>query len=730
MNQPFSLFLSRIVASLLAMALALSAMGLFLTWAARSVDREDIRRQGEIAGYALREIRNNLSHNQESSTFWDEAVEKTAENGNEEWIDGNLGSWMHAFFGIDEAYVLDGQDQPIYSFAEDQTKPAIFFEERRDLLRPYLQALRSKLATGEAPVEGSHEQSVGVSDYVYIAGRPAVLSVKPIISDSGRLDQPISTIHVHVVVQYLEGDVIRRVGQAHVLQDLKFVPAGALNSNSASVALTGDTSGAAVEFEWTPYQPGRRLLTSLLPILALVGSTLMVGTLLVSSASYRRKLDRIKNNEHIRYLASHDPLTGLPNRSAYEKAADELVDQFTLHQQSDPLAFLFMDLDRFKQVNDILGHQIGDAVLVEFARRTAGILPANVPIYRVGGDEFAALLPNRTKREVENICRRIIDSLAEPMEIEGCRAFIGVSIGVSMAPYHGSDRQELNRKADVALYHAKLAGRRRFSIFGTQMDDAIQNRAAIETDLREALRVKAGLSVVYQPKFAGEGDRVLGAEALVRWQHPERGAISPAVFIPIAEEAGLIGELGLWVLETACQEAVAWPVDHLAVNVSPIQLRAPGFAEAVFAVLSRTGLPANRLELEMTETDFADSEEVGLQNIKTLSSEGISIAIDDFGTGSSTFERLRDISFDRIKIDRSFVKNITESKGDAEIVRAMISMAHAKGLKTTAEGVETPEQRNVLCAFGCDELQGFLMGKPMPPEQLSQILETASAIAV
>lgn len=730
MNQPLSLFLSRVVASLLAMALALSAIGLFLIWAAGSVDHEDIRRQGEIAGYALKEIRSNLSHNQESSTFWDEAVERTAASGNEEWIDGNLGSWMQTFFGVDEAYVLDGQDRPIYAFAEGRIEPPDFFEQRRKLLLPYLRALRSKLATGEVPAEASHEQSVGVSDYIYIADRPAVVSVKPIVSDSGRLAQPVATIHIHVAVQYLEGEVIRKVGQAHVLQDLQYVPAGARQPDAASVALTGDLSGARVEFEWIPYQPGRRLLASLSPILALVGSTLMVGTLLISSAAYRRKLDRIKNDKHIQYLASHDPLTGLPNRSAYEKAADDLVDQFTLHQQSDPLAFLFMDLDRFKQVNDILGHQIGDAVLVEFARRAAGILPANAPIFRVGGDEFAVLIPNRTKREVEDLCSQIIDSLAEPMEFDGRRAFVGVSIGVSMAPHHGTDRPELNRKADVALYHAKLAGRRRFSIFGSQMDDAIQNRAAIETDLREALRIKAGLSVVYQPKFASEGDRVLGAEALVRWQHSERGAISPAVFIPIAEEAGLIGELGLWVLETACREAIAWPVNHLAVNVSPIQLRVSGFADAVFATLRKTGFPANRLELEMTETDFADSEEVGLENIRILSSAGISIAIDDFGTGSSTFERLRDIRFDRIKIDRSFVKNIAESEGDAEIVRAMISMAHAKGLKTTAEGIETLEQRNVLRAFGCDELQGFLMGKPMPPDQLSQILKTATAIAV
>lgn len=729
MNQSLSIFLSRIVASLMAMTLTLTGMGLFLVWAAGSVDHEDIRRQGEIAGYALREIRTNLTHNQESSTFWDEAVEKTATSGNDEWIDGNLGSWMSTFFGVDEAYVLDRQNQPIYSFAEHEIKTVAFYETRRSLFTPYLERLRSKLSAGETPSEESHEQSVGVSDYVYIAGHPAILSIKPIVSDSGRLSQPIPTIRLHVAVQYLEGDIIRRVGHAHVLEDLKWTPPGSRGPEAASVSLTSDSGDTVVEFRWKPYEPGSRLLASLSPVLALVASALMVGTLIISSASYRRKLDRIKHNDHIRYLASHDPLTGLLNRSAYEAAADVLVDRLLLKRGLDSLTFLFMDLDRFKQVNDILGHPTGDAVLVEFARRTAQILPDSMPVYRVGGDEFAALVPNLKKREVETLCSRLVETLAEPMDIEGRRAFVGVSIGVSMAPHHGTDRQELNRKADVALYHAKLAGRRRFSIFGSQMDDAIQNRAAVEVELREALRTKSGLSLAYQPKYAADHERMSGVEALVRWQHPERGAISPATFIPIAEDAGLMDELGLWVLETACQEAVDWPVEHLAVNVSPVQLCAAGFAEKVFGTLSKTGFPAKRLEIEMTETNFSDSEETVIQNITALSSRGIAIAIDDFGTGSSTFERLRNISFDRIKIDRSFVKSIVESEGDAEIVRAMISMAHARELKTTAEGVETPEQRDLLRSFGCDELQGFLLGKPMPSSQLSQFLKVAAGDA-
>lgn len=730
MNQPFSLFLSRVVASLLAMTLALSAIGMVLVWVTRSIDSEDVGRQSEIANHALREIRGNLAHNQESSTFWDEAVLRTAASGNEDWIDGNLGSWMHTFFGIDEAYVLDGRDRPIYSFAEEQVQPAAFFEARRDLLQPYLDKLRSKLAAGETPPEGSQEQSVGVTDYAYIGERPAVLSIKPIVSDSGRLEQPLPTIHLHAVVQYLDGGIISESGHAHILEGLKFVPSGELDPWAASISLANDAGDAIITFQWIPFKPGQRLVTSLSPILALVVSALLVGTLLISSASYRRKLDRLQNDEQIRYLASHDPLTGLANRSAYEKAADELVDRLSLSQQSSPLAFLFMDLDRFKQVNDILGHQIGDAVLVEFARRAAEILPSNAHVYRVGGDEFAALIPNRSRREVESLCSRIVESLAEPMEIDGRRAFVGVSIGVSMAPSDGTDRRELTRKADVALYHAKMAGRRRVSIFGAQMDDAIQNRAAIEAELREALRTKTGLSVVYQPKYAIDGIRMLGAEALVRWQHPERGPISPAVFIPVAEEANLIADLGLWVLETACRDAIDWPVEHLAVNVSPMQLRSAGFAETVFAALAKVGFPAPRLELEVTETDFADAEEIGVENIKTLTAAGIAIAIDDFGTGSSTFERLREISFDRIKIDRSFVKNITESEGDAELVRAMISMAHAKGLKTTAEGVETAEQRDILKSFGCDELQGYLLGKPMPPTQLIQVFGAGLAAAV
>ncbi len=729
MNQQFSLFLSRVVASLLAMVVALSAMGMFLVWVARSIDSEDIRRQAELAGYAIGEVRANISHNQESSTFWDEAVKNTAGGGNAEWIDGNLGTWMHTFFGIDEAYVLDDQNRPIYAFADERPKAAAFFESRRDVLAPFLQALRDKIAAGEAPAEGSQELSVGVADYVYIAGRPAIVSAKPIVSDSGELEQPLSTIRIHVVVLYLDGAIIDKVGQSHVLEDLKFVASGQSDPKRTSISLSSDIGSAVVSFQWVPFRPGQRLLTSLSPVLALVGSVFLIGTLVISSASYRRKLDRIRNEEHIRYLASHDPLTGLLNRSAYEQAADELIEQFSTRQQADPLAFLFMDLDRFKQVNDILGHQVGDAVLVEFARRTSEILPANAPVYRVGGDEFAALIPNRTRREIEQLCSQLIESLAEPMEFDGRRAFVGVSIGVSMAPYDGTDRAELNRKADVALYHAKTAGRRRFSIFGTQMDDAIQNRAAIETELREALRTKKEFSVVYQPKYAGHGSHMLGVEALVRWEQPERGMISPALFIPIAEEAGLIADLGLWVLETACRDAVAWPVEHLAVNVSPVQLRAVGFAESVLATLEKIGFPASRLELEITETDFADAEETGMQTIKTLNAAGISIAIDDFGTGSSTFERLRNIDCDRIKIDRSFVKSITESEGDAEIVRAMIAMAHAKGLKTTAEGVETAEQRDILRSFGCDELQGYLLGRPMPPRDLTQILNDTESLA-
>ena len=725
MKQTTALFLSRVVASLVAMGLSLLALGAFIFWITHRVDVDAVERQREIAELAISEIQFDISHNQESSTYWDEAVVQAKRADSADWLDENLGTWMHTFYGMDELYVLDATDAATYAFADGERQEPQAFARRAEVLRPFLAQLRTDIADGTAPPEGNGRQSIDVASFLYIDGRPAIASVKPILSDSGTLVQTPETTFVHVAIQYLDGPFMTKLARSYVLEKLAVVPAEQQPAGTVGITIAGHYGAPPVAFVWVPFMPGERLALSISPILALVALLLMAGTLLLSSVSYRRKVDQIETEARIRYLATHDGLTGLHNRAAYEAEAGRLIDGLEERPTEMQTAFLFMDLDRFKQVNDIFGHHAGDVVLTEFARRAEQVIPPGSHLFRVGGDEFTVLAPRCAADDLEVLCRRLIDCLAEPIALGDRKAHIGVSIGVSLAPRHGTDWHELNRKADVALYHAKAAGRGCHSVFGSQMDDSIQSRAALEDALREALTDKRQLAVYYQPTFACGNRAIHGVEALVRWEHPENGSISPAVFVPIAETAGLIAELGLWVLERACTDARPWPISHVAVNVSPRQLKDPAFAAAVSAVLARTGFPAARLELEITETALAGPGTAVAANIKALSALGIAIAIDDFGTGSSTFERLKEIEFDRIKIDQSFVRSIRESKGDAEIVRAMIALAHAKGLVTTAEGVETAEQRDALCALGCDELQGYLLGRPMPAERITALVETA-----
>jgi predicted signal transduction protein with EAL and GGDEF domain len=325
-------------------------------------------------------------------------------------------------------------------------------------------------------------------------------------------------------------------------------------------------------------------------------------------------------------------------------------------------------------------------------------------------------------RDVEALCERIIAAVAQPFQLLGSSAFVGVSIGVAIAPDAGIDHAELVRKADIALYRAKLDGRNQFRIFRDEMDFAVQQRREIEADLRDALKVGGQLEVVYQPLFSARTGNMIGAEALLRWHHPVHGAISPSIFVPIAEEAGLIHEVGDWVLREACKAAVRWPLHHVAVNVSAVQFRSQHFAARVLDIVREAGMMPNRLELEVTESVLLDSAELSALTLAALRAAGIRIALDDFGIGYSSLTYLRKYPVDKIKIDRSFVQNLgTDSAADA-IVEAMVNLARALGVDVTAEGVETDEQRDALKRIGVDELQGFLMSPSVSRQEISQRL--------
>ncbi|WP_407528185.1 EAL domain-containing protein [Methylobacterium oryzisoli] len=414
----------------------------------------------------------------------------------------------------------------------------------------------------------------------------------------------------------------------------------------------------------------------------------------------------------IAHMARHDPLTGLSNRTLFRERLDQhLAD---IAHQGGSLAVLCLDLDRFKAVNDTLGHPAGDTLLEAVARRLQGLLRVEDTVARLGGDEFAILQSgSRSAQDAAALARRVLAQLSEPFAVAGRDVRIGVSIGIAMAPEHGLSGTMLFGRADLALYRAKAEGRNAFRFFDAAMDAAVEARERLELDLRGAL-ARDEFVLHYQPIIGLATGQVVGREALLRWRHPVRGLVSPGEFIPLAEETRLIVEIGAWALRQACADALAFgDKAHIAVNVSAVQFRQPGFAHTVLAALCASGLPPNRLELEITETMLMQEAESLIATLTVLRDLGVSIALDDFGTGYSSLSYLRRFPFDKIKIDRSFVADIANPE-TAAIVRAIVGLGASLGMRVTAEGVETEAQRAILRSEGCDEAQGYLIGRPAP----------------
>jgi diguanylate cyclase (GGDEF)-like protein len=426
--------------------------------------------------------------------------------------------------------------------------------------------------------------------------------------------------------------------------------------------------------------------------------------------------ERHKAEERIRYLAHNDTLTGLPNRLLLDQKFGEVLQRAT--SAGGLMLTMFIDLDGFKGVNDTLGHLLGDRLLTRVAQQIRVEARVEDFVARLGGDEFVVLVPAPDIASGITLAHRIIERISAPVTLSGHDIRIGASIGISAFPQDGADKETLFRKADIALYRAKAEGRGHCVVFELSMDEALQRRVLLEEDLRKALGTPQ-MHVHYQPKFDCAHRRLVGFEALTRWDHPQHGWVSPEVFIPIAEECGLIGRIGTWVLERACREAAGWPADcHVAVNVSPIQLRDPEFAATVRRILQRAGLPPRRLELEITESVMSDDSERTIATMASLRSMGVTFALDDFGTGYSSLSNLLRFQFDAVKIDKCFVQTQTSDAEARAIVEAIVVMSRHIGLVVTAEGVETEEQLALLRQQGCPVVQGYLTGRPMPGWQV------------
>ena len=531
----------------------------------------------------------------------------------------------------------------------------------------------------------------------------------------------------HLADSSFEGILIHRRGQildanarflhmaGYSLAELKqtgldqlLVPAGAVGTDRGGIVPPVD--GVPIETEIVAKDGGRLPVEMLSRPIHYAGGQAQVTAL-------RDIRDRRAAEERIRYLAHHDALTDLPNRRHLEQALDQALR--VARRRQSRIAVCCLDLDGFKAVNDTLGHAAGDLLLRQVGARMLDECRESDLVARVGGDEFVVVLQTGAGSDHASVvAERLVQALGRPFDLDGACAHIGASIGISFFPEDGQTTATLFKCADVALYRAKDRGRGQFCLFELGMDRAVQERRELEHDLRTALSTGA-LSLHYQPLFDGGGE-IIAFEALIRWQHPTRGPIPPDLFIPLAERCGLILPIGEWVLRTACRTASSWPRDcRIAVNLSPAQFQRGRLPQLVADALAESGLLASRLELEVTEGVLIEDAVHALAVLNELRALGVRVVLDDFGTGYSSLGYLHSFPFDKVKIDRSFINRIETDRNAWTIVDAIIAMSHKLDLEVTAEGIETQAQLSMLTGQGCDEMQGYLLGRPMAEDQIA-----------
>jgi diguanylate cyclase len=460
--------------------------------------------------------------------------------------------------------------------------------------------------------------------------------------------------------------------------------------------------------------------------LIVIAMTALAGVVRVARAqdvSLRSVVDEIEGRAMD--MAMRDPLTGLFNRAAFRR---RLENAMAKRKGKEFVGVLYVDLDRFKEVNDGYGHQAGDTLLARVTDRLRDLSDDDATIARLGGDEFALILERRIgEADIEAFGQAISRALGTPFDIDGTEVSIGGSVGIAIAPTDADETGEIIRRADIAMYRVKESGRGTCLRFDDSMEDDARKRKSLESDLRKALQ-KDELHLAYQPFFASDGETVVGVEALVRWNHPEQGPISPGVFVPIAEDSGLIHQLSDFVMRTAMRQALEWPNLTLALNLSPVQFRRKETAPSILRFAEETGIDPRRIEIEVTEGVLVEDADTAIRVLKQFREAGMHIALDDFGTGYSSLSYLRRFPFDKLKIDQSFVRNLGGGPGTAAIIHAVVSLGRALGLTVHAEGVETLEHHIFLRASGCHFMQGFYFAKPMLPEEIDKLISKQSGL--
>ncbi|NKK86065.1 EAL domain-containing protein [Rhizobium leguminosarum bv. viciae] len=751
----------------------LGAIGLVVLsalWAGTESDAAALDRQRQLVNARLREQVDQVAHviGQFGNGYLTRVYPAARSSGGSSSLDAVLtaaaGSAISqtamSAFGYDQAFVVDEKAQ-LLMLADAQTEKR--YRWMKPLFLPLLQDARLGVRPGavsnertpssmESRLASPGRSNTALANLMRLEGRPTIVGVVAINDPEEGQRQTMRQFLI--VVRFIDGAALDELSRQQGLNGARFARTADADENEVAFQIDATANGEPIGFiVWRPDLPGSRVIGRLMPALSIAALVIAIlfSVLLVR---LRSSLGELRKSElHARQLALHDVLTSLPNRALFAMRFDECLAETKNSAERSAVALL--DLDRFKAVNDTFGHAAGDELIRMAAERIHSLLRPGDTLARLGGDEFALLLRDIKDHDqvLPVICDAIVAELGKPFPLLRGEAVarVGGSIGVTVVPDAGRNADDIMRYADVALYEAKMGGRGQWRVYSPSMDGGRNARDILKNELREVLAKGTAssadgpqsdpiankpdfgsLEVYYQTVHRAEGGgySASGAEALVRWRHSQRGLLTPASFIPVAEEGGLIDALGFWVLREACRAACKWPENtFIAVNVSPAQLRRPNFAEEVFAVLQESGLPPSRLELELTESSLIEDNSDVYTVLKSLRSQGVQISLDDFGTGFSCLSHLLRFDIDRIKIDRSFVSQLGTKANGAAIIGAIVALSRNLGISTTAEGVETEYQRDFLAALGCTDLQGYFFSKPVPLRDLDSFRTAESAVA-
>ncbi|WP_064683172.1 putative bifunctional diguanylate cyclase/phosphodiesterase [Rhizobium bangladeshense] len=673
----------------------------------------DDERSRETTIGALRTFEDQLGATLDDYAAWDDAAANVYAPDGMGWTVSNYGEMSVNSSLFDMAIVVDDARNAIIAYRDGKPME----EPLADFFAPSVWKL---LDTVKAAGPADRPQAVG---FIRTKRGIAATGVALVRQKSGALDVPAGQHRYLIFARHLDDERVSALGQTYVIGGLRLAPP---SFEAEYLVPIVDPMGATLgKLVWTSRAPGNIAYAQVRPMvieaLGLVGLFFVVLLAIGWLAGRRLKAEENRAREE----ALRDRLSGLSNRDGLGLAVDRFVAE--ARQSKRNVLLLYLDLDGFKEVNDSYGHGTGDQLIRAVAAGLKVLIPQGAVLARIGGDEFAiAFLSDGENAAALQLSEQILDFLVDPLEIGRRVVVVGASIGIAMSPAGAIDREELVRRSDLAMYKAKEAGRARMTLYDPSMDADREQRNALELDLRIAIE-SGDLTLAYQPLVDAATHALSGVEALVRWNRPGHGPVSPEIFIPIAETSGLIESLGLFVLRKACETAKQWPELNVSVNVSPGQFRNPAFTDYVRYVLKQTEIETSRITLEITEGYMIQNPQRTRQSIERLKGLGVKVALDDFGSGFSSIGYLRQFGFDRIKIDRSLVMGVNEDKRQREMLQATVALARSLDIPVTAEGIETEGQAVAMRLFGCDCLQGYLFGKPMVAERITDMLNELRA---